>query len=328
MKKFNKVLAIVLILALVLGSAPAFATNNVAAVEVEPLQTARAMLAFSVNRYTGMPHEDADRIVGARINIYVNGTLIETFTTEPDFNPPHVHTIPGHIEVQLVYAPGNFCLRGEDGELKSIGYFDGITDFFEISGWFLNPCNCGTTPPPPPPVFSDVQYGSWFYNYANYMHEQGYMIGVGGNRFAPFGTSSRAMAITIVHRIAGEPVVAAEVATLSDISNDSWYSAALRWAYAEGIVEEGNGIFRPSEDVTREELAVFLFRLANYLDIDLGTTTAHFPDMAEVSEDARAAVALLGGAGVIKGTTGGRFNPHGDATRAEMAALFYRFLNL
>ena len=110
--------------------------------------------------------------------------------------------------------------------------------------------------------FDDVRSRDWFYDDVLFVYNKGIMNGVAENLFKPYDTLSRAMIVTILYRMAGEPVVSGKTA-FKDVKANLWYSDAVEWAAANKIVEGyGNGKFGPDDAVTREQLAAILYRYA------------------------------------------------------------------
>lgn len=180
-------------------------------------------------------------------------------------------------------------------------------------------------------TFVDVFPEDWFYKEVMYVVDKKLMNGVGDNRFAPSGGTSRAMIVTILHRLEGAPDAASTA--FSDVPNDQWYSAAVNWAAANGIVTGyGNGKFGPDDAVTREQMATLFWRYAQYkkLDVSVGETTniRSYADAEQVSDYAVPAMQWACGAGVIQGkdNAGNRhLAPADTTTRAQMATMMMRF---
>ena len=111
---------------------------------------------------------------------------------------------------------------------------------------------------PEPLPFTDVKEGDWFHDAVRYVYDNGLMDGVGDGQFAPNATTNRAMVVTILYRLAGEPAVSGDAA-FTDVADGLWYTDAVLWAAQKGIV---NGVseteFSPSGDLTREPPATDL----------------------------------------------------------------------
>lgn len=92
------------------------------------------------------------------------------------------------------------------------------------------------------------------------------MNGVGGGLFEPNGETTRAMLVMVLFRMAGAPDMAGRESSFTDVSADSWYGAAVIWASENGIVNGiGGGLFDPDTSLTREQMAMMLYRFAGYL---------------------------------------------------------------
>ncbi len=112
--------------------------------------------------------------------------------------------------------------------------------------------------------FDDVSEQDWFYEDVRYIYERGIMIGVGDEHFSPDATLSRAMLLTMLWRLEGEPK-ADGGAVFHDVEAGEWYSDAVVWASSHGIVNGyGNGNFKPHQDITREQISAILHRYAVY----------------------------------------------------------------
>ena len=102
----------------------------------------------------------------------------------------------------------------------------------------------------------------------------------------------------------------------------------MKWAAAANITNGGSdGLFKPNEPITRQQLATFLYRY----NVNKGYNTANkadlskFADAAAVSSYAKDAIAWANGAGLVNGTSDGKLNPGGGATRGQAAAILHRF---
>lgn len=174
--------------------------------------------------------------------------------------------------------------------------------------------------------FSDVSKSAWYYDAVNYAAARGLMNGVGNGRFAPDGTMTRAMLVTVLWRYAGSP--AAGENGFTDVPDGAWYAAAVAWAAENGIVNGvGAGKFNPNGDITREQMAAILFRFAQRNDLNTGAhgDLSGFPDRAKVSSYAVDAIVWAVGAGLLRGADG-KLLPQGSATRAQLAAILMRFI--
>ena len=175
--------------------------------------------------------------------------------------------------------------------------------------------------------FTDVKADDWFYEAVKYAYDNKLMDGTSSTTFAPLMTTNRAMIVTILWRQAGSPVVNYAM-NFSDVESGVWYTEAVRWAAAEGIVKGySDTVFAPDDTVTREQLATILYRYAEYKEYDVsakGDLTT-FADGSTVSTWAADGMTWAVGAQLITGKDGGKLDPTGTATRAEVATILMRF---
>lgn len=175
--------------------------------------------------------------------------------------------------------------------------------------------------------FSDVGPEDWFYEEVLYAVDNGLMNGVGHDLFAPYAPTSRAMIVTILYRMEGEPEAAA-AAPFSDVPAGQWYSDAVAWASENGIVLGfPDGTFRPDDIITREQFAAILYRYAQHkgYDVSARADLSAFADAERVSDWALPAVQWEVGVALFKGDDQGNLRPQDWASRAEAATLFRRF---
>lgn len=171
--------------------------------------------------------------------------------------------------------------------------------------------------------FADVTEGAWYYDAVSYVYVNGLMDGVSASEFAPDANMTRAMLVTILWRLEGEPVVN-YLMPFADVDGGAWYAEAVRWAASEGIVEGVSASeFAPDAEITREQLAAILWRYAG--EPATAANLAAFTDAASVSAYAADATAWCVEQGIITGTTATTLAPQGAATRAQCAAMLMRF---
>lgn len=178
--------------------------------------------------------------------------------------------------------------------------------------------------------FEDIE-NHWGKEYIEKAVEKGMFSGVSENRFAPDDTATRAMLVTVLSRLEGVDTAAfADKENIfDDIKSDDWFYAHVLWAAENGIVKGvAENLFDPNSDITREQMATILYRYIVSKGITLADgEAALFTDEAEISEYAKEAVAALAKAKIITGKDGGKFDPKGTATRAELATMLIRFVN-
>jgi hypothetical protein len=137
------------------------------------------------------------------------------------------------------------------------------------------------------------------------------------------------MFVAVLSRLEGINPASYNVSPFSDVDINNWYGAAIAWANAEGIINEGilqgspAGQFRPHDDITREEMAVIF---ANYLsarDFPLvQLNVPEFNDLNEANPWSRVAIQEMRQHAIISGVGGNLYNPKSYATRAEVAQIY------
>lgn len=180
--------------------------------------------------------------------------------------------------------------------------------------------------------FTDVSASQWFYNPVSFVYWNGLMGGVSASQFAPNATTTRAMVVTILYRMSGSPTVYG-TNRFVDVPANTWYSDAVTWAARLGIVEGRTASsFDPNAAVSRQELAAMLYRYARARGYSTSiwedTNILSYVDAGSVSEYAFTPLQWACGSGVITGLDGGRLDPQGSATRAQLATMLYRFYDV
>ena len=175
--------------------------------------------------------------------------------------------------------------------------------------------------------FGDVPQNIWFASGVQFAAEQGLFTGVSANEFAPYDPMTRAMLVTVLHRLDGAD--ASGTNSFTDVLNGKWYTNAIAWASANGIVEglRGNR-FAPNAPITREQLAAILFRYAKACGYDVSARAelTAYADAAQVSTWAGDAMRWAVASGLISGRSGAQLAPKGEATRAEVAVILMNFV--
>ena len=138
------------------------------------------------------------------------------------------------------------------------------------------------------------------------------------------------MIVTILYRLAGSPDISNENLgyPYADVDAASWYGTAVYWARLTGIAGGyGNGSFGPADTITREQLAVMLYRFAQEqgYDVTASADLSGYADADQISGYAAEALAWANAEGLINGTSTTTLAPQGSATRAQTAAMLMRF---
>lgn len=173
--------------------------------------------------------------------------------------------------------------------------------------------------------FLDVAEGAWYYDAVTYCYENGIMDGTSSVSFAPGMLLNRAMAAQVLYNLADG--TASTAAGFPDVAASAWYADAVNWAAANGYVTGyDNGSFGPEDSLTREQLAVILYRYAGSPE-PTGSLDG-FTDAASTSDYAVDALRWAVGEGLLTGKDGGRLDPAGTASRAELAQILARFAQM
>ena len=172
--------------------------------------------------------------------------------------------------------------------------------------------------------FDDVAKSAWYYKAVEYVAENGIMSGVSAREFAPNAGFSRAMLAQTLYAMSGKPAVKAE-STFADVAANAWYADAVNWAAEKGYVSGvGDGKFAPDASVTREQMALILYRYAGSPDAS-GMAQKEFADSSSVSAYAVDAIRWAVHEGLISGMENNTLAPQGTATRAQVAQILMNF---
>lgn len=176
--------------------------------------------------------------------------------------------------------------------------------------------------------FIDVKESDWFYKNVAYVTRRGLFSGTSEDTFSPNTAMTRAMLVTVLHRLDGKSVSAKSISFV-DLVEGEFYIDAVNWSLEKEIV---NGVtkteFKPKNNVTREQLALMLYRYAsskNMVSDAVGSIEA-FADKDKVSDWAKDAMKWAVGKGIITGKIDNKLDPTGNATRAEVAAMLQRYI--
>jgi len=176
-------------------------------------------------------------------------------------------------------------------------------------------------------AFTDVDQTQWYHEGIDFVVENGMMQGIGNNKFDPHGATSRAMIVTILYRLEGQPKVNSEN-PFDDVQNGTWYTDAVIWAAANGIVNGyGDGKFGPDDDITREQMARIMYNYAEFkgYDVSARASLGSFTDVDKISSWASEEMKWAVSVGLINGMGDGIVAPQGEAERCQVAAIFMRF---
>lgn len=179
--------------------------------------------------------------------------------------------------------------------------------------------------------FSDMGYYTWAVSAVDFLYENGVVTGTGNGTYSPGQAITRGDFMLMLCRTFGFQNAAG--AGFPDVPADSYYAQAIRTAQALGIAAGyPDGGFYPDAPLYRQDAMVFLQRALQAAGWSLGSANTtllnSFRDGGEVTPYAQEAVALMVSYGILSGTSDGRIAPHDYLTRAEMAVILARVINL
>lgn len=242
----------------------------------------------------------------------------------------------GSADISLPYTPA----AGEDpnaivvyyvsdsGELQTVrGKYDPATGTVRFTAAHFSGYAVGYNKV----TFSDVVSTDWYYNPVTFIAARGITTGTGAGTFNPNDTLSRGQFIVMLMRAYGIEADTNSTDNFSDAGSTyytGYLAAAKRLGISNGV---GDNNFAPDSEITRQDMFTLLYRALGVLD-ELpeaagSKTTGDFGDAGEISSYAQEAMNTLVKAGIISGN-GGKLNPTGTTTRAEMAQVLYNLLSL
>ena len=176
--------------------------------------------------------------------------------------------------------------------------------------------------------FTDVTKNDWFYDDVQFVVENGLFNGTSNTTFSPNAVMNRAMLVTVLYRLEGEPKVTGS-SEFNDVARKQWYTDAVIWATKHEIVNGyGNGTFGPTDSITREQMATILYRYAQYknYNVKASNSLTGYSDYTQISAYASQPLKWANAEDLINGRTRTTLVPRGTATRAEVAAILHRFV--
>jgi|GEM_PF-3738532 len=178
--------------------------------------------------------------------------------------------------------------------------------------------------------FTDVPRGAWFHDAVAWAYSHGIAQGTSSTTFSPNRNITRGQFVTFMYRIDGSPDTDDFIRFIDVADPEQYFFNSVTWAFENGLVTGiGGGLFAPHRNITREEIAVILFRFAGYYNEDTSAPSNalnHFPDRNNVSGFAIEAMRWATHNGIIRGDNSRRLNPRANATRAEAITMIQRFI--
>ena len=178
--------------------------------------------------------------------------------------------------------------------------------------------------------FDDIK-NHWAKDFIDYTVGRGLLDTSTENKFYPDEKMTRGMLATALGKLAGVNVEDYKTNSFSDVKNDSSYRPYIEWAYSKGIIyDTGDGKFAPDKSITREEMAVIFERYAKVTGYEIPVTrkAGSYEDIENIGSEYMAAVKAMQQAGIMTDIDKNKFNPKGEATRAEVSAMLSRYIKL
>ena len=258
------------------------------------------------------PEQYVQQLLGKILKVGKNGTV------EPKLTLSHIGK-----SVTFTFKPDKgYHVKDVKVDGKSVGAvktytIDKLTVSTRIEVEFTN----GKLP------FTDVRESDWFYEDVAFAYENGLFAGTSDTTFSPNASMTRAMLVTVLYRLEGQPAVNGR-SGFSDVQYNGYYEDAVTWAADNGIVNgTSTTMFSPNANVTREQMAAILYRYAQYKKYNTAASSGlnGFTDHASVSGYAAASLEWAVAEKLVNGSAG-KLMPTGNATRAQVAAILHRFV--
>lgn len=257
------------------------------------------------------PEQYVNELLGKILKVGKNGTV------EPKLTFQHIGK-----SVTFTFKPDTgYKVKDVKVDGKSVGAVttytvDKLTVSTRIEVTFTN----GKLP------FTDVRESDWFYDDVVFAYENGLFSGTSDTTFSPNTSMTRAMLVTVLYRLEGQPAVNGR-SGFSDVQYNGYYEDAVTWAADNGIVNgTSTSTFSPNVNVTREQMAAILYRYAQYKKYNTAASSSlnSFSDHTSVSGYAEASLQWSVAEKLVNGSNG-KLMPTGNASRAQVAAILHRF---
>ena len=258
------------------------------------------------------PEQYVNELLGKILKVGKNGTV------EPKLTFQHIgKSVTFTFKPDTGYKVKDVKVNGKSVGAVKTYTIDKLTVSTRIEVEFTN----GKLP------FTDVRESDWFYEDVAFAYENGLFAGTSDTTFSPNASMTRAMLVTVLYRLEGQPAVNGR-SGFSDVQYNGYYEDAVTWAADNGIVNgTSTTTFSPNENVTREQMAAILYRYAQYKKYNTAASSGlnGFTDHASVSGYAAASLEWAVAEKLVNGSAG-KLMPTGNATRAQVAAILHRFV--
>ena len=228
----------------------------------------------------------------------------------------------------MTYDGGSFtlkALKATAGETLDVRIYESPEADGKANGSTSNNSNTNTGSV----QFSDVN--GWEKEYVLLpLQREEILNGKADGLFKPADNITRAEFVKILAAVSGQDVSKSTGTSFSDVNAASWYAPYVEWAYKNGIVKGSNGNFKPSANITRQDMAVMIENFSKYMSKTVPSMEAGktFADDSRIASYAKDAVASLQKAGIISGDVNGKFLPQSSATRAQAAKMITVYMQV
>lgn len=282
------------------------------------ISTPVANVTIPNNGLSSLPHTDGYVIVTAEqvdnsltLALTVNGKVMEKIDGGLTVVAPVENTTPGTVAV-LIHEDGT-----REVVCKSIAYSSRIMIHLDGSAKLEIVDNSKN--------FVDISAASWASKAVSFVSARELFNGTGESQFSPELPVSRGMLATAIFNLEGRPDQSL-VNVFADVNPDEWYAVGIAWAASRSIISGyGNNQFGPNDSITREQLAVMLWRYAGSPTINQNLKL-NFSDADQSSSYAMSALNWAVENGIMKGKGNGILDPQGTANRAEAAQMLMNYL--
>ena len=258
------------------------------------------------------PEQYVNELLGKILKVGKNGTV------EPKLTFQHIgKSVTFTFKPDTGYKVKDVKVNGKSVGAVKTYTIDKLTVSTRIEVEFTN----GKLP------FTDVRESDWFYGDVAFAYENGLFAGTSDTTFSPNASMTRAMLVTVLYRLEGQPAVNGR-SGFSDVQYNGYYEDAVTWAADNGIVNgTSTTTFSPNANVTREQMAAILYRYAQYKKYNTAASSSltGFNDYATVSSYAVTSLQWSVAEKLVNGSAG-KLMPTGNATRAQVAAILHRFV--
>ena len=299
-------------------------------VYIQPLKNGQPLLPTATFDHEGSYIIHAHAFIDTK-----SGDQVMPEMTEADYAKVIADTFKASIEkvpelkdaYEMTYDGGSFtlkALKATAGETLDVRIYESPEADGKANGSTSNNSNTNTGSV----QFSDVN--GWEKEYVYYLAERKILNGKADGLFKPADNITRAEFVKILAAVSGQDVSKSTGTSFSDVNAASWYAPYVEWAYKNGIVKGSNGNFKPSANITRQDMAVMIENFSKYMSKTVPSMEAGktFADDSRIASYAKDAVASLQKAGIISGDVNGKFLPQSSATRAQAAKMITVYMQV